>query len=328
MSGVAKVLAVTRRGSTVTVDIQDQDSASIYKRCIILGRGDGTADSSDLWAPGKDALVFYSRYASRAGVKAVVHGTLQMGSTGATRRADDKPAERDEGSGNVPGDQLGLTDWVARRAGSVFAVLADGTILLDTTKSGMPIHIQMAPGAPFRVSQGNQEPTERTLLAGPTLDTVNALTAQVNSLQAQVSALAALANLGLSAPAQVIMAGVATAKRIADQAAVVTKLANDPTAAAADKEKAAKALVDAQAAKFRADAAKLVLDSVQTPGLPTYDPTGAAASAAALASAPNMLEALGKMLVPPVDLPEAGDNHKAGAMLIPSAPAGAALVAP
>lgn len=66
-----------------------------------------------------------------------------------------------------------------------------GDLVLDTKRSGRPIHAQMGENGAFRIAQ-NGDAAERTLLAGPSIDVINALVADVNALRQQVQALSQL----------------------------------------------------------------------------------------------------------------------------------------
>lgn len=194
MLRTAIVRSVYHNGSVAMCDIGDEASPAVLRGCPIMGFGGGVEDDNVALLPTKGARVVYAPYGGST-ARAIVLGTLPKASAGKQITADPEI----DGSKDYPVALASLLDKVLRGGGAVIAVTQDGRVVLDTTKSGQPVNVQLPDGVPLRISQNGDEPTERVPLGGPLQNKLNEIVNYVSVLKAAL-ALAATAAASTSEP--------------------------------------------------------------------------------------------------------------------------------
>lgn len=195
MFGTGTVRSIYKNNGVVLCNVTDESTGAVYIACPLLSLGAGTDDNHLFSAPRAGSLVLLGLFRGRSS-KAVVLGCLP------TSMAKKISKDREyEGDGDYPvKEAVHLADTAMRNKGAVVAVTKDGNIVLDATESQQPVRVQLAPSGQLRVSQGGVEPTEHTLLAGPTIALLEELVDKVNALVTAIDNLRACAATAAKKP--------------------------------------------------------------------------------------------------------------------------------
>lgn len=182
-----RILRVYLEGKTPVCDVQDGVGGT-FTACRFMALGGGskaflfaapteptdpdneTPDDSD----GSEVVLLFG---SGARGHPVVVGALPNPGTWQRLRDDvEKPDDGDDYSADSD-----ILDIVAENAGARLLLSKHGDLVLDATRSKRPVHVMLPEDGQLRVAQGGDS-SERTLLAGPSLDYIDALRDKVNDL--------------------------------------------------------------------------------------------------------------------------------------------------
>ena len=183
---LATVLRIYKDDGHRVADVVDIDG-SVWLRCRYTAAGAGGARSFHRQGtpdPGDDATVILS-FLDGSAPSPLIVGALDA--DGSEERFT-TIADPDDGD-DYPAEN-GDTAEVIEHRGTRILIGDKGELVLDTTRSGRPIRAQLPTGGVFRISRDG-EADGQLLLASPTRDYIDALTAKVNELGAQVAALTA-----------------------------------------------------------------------------------------------------------------------------------------